>query len=65
MINTNRPLFIPNHPGTLKTGTANSIMNQLLDDVEVWRAEVEFAIDDDASESEVESKEDTNDENDG
>lgn len=65
MINTNRPLSIQNHLGTLKTGTANSIVNQLLDGVESWQAEVEFAIDDDASESEVESKEDTNDENDG
>ncbi len=59
------PLSIPNHPGTLKTGTANSIVNQLLDDVEAWRAEVELAIDDETSEEDLENKEHTNDENDG
>lgn len=34
------PLSIPNHKGTaLKTGTAKSIINQLLEDVEAWEEE--------------------------
>lgn len=53
------PLSIPNHPGTLPTGTANSIVNQLLDDVEAWRAEVELEIEEmEMTEEKLEAKED-------
>ncbi len=30
------PLSIPQHPGDLKTGTARSIIDQLMDDADIW-----------------------------
>ncbi len=49
------PLSIPGHPGTLKKGTAHSIVNQLEQDVVAMEAEVE---DDEAQADEREEEDD-------